>query len=285
MSIKMADSNHRIQGGYTSLPASNVPGSVPAAAGPDHIVLPFQGAESNLQTFPPSDARSKLLGSFPPSHEADDSFGSNAAESMGNEGRSGLPHVFKITSYRSYFNVDTADVSERIIQSFLVNRREFLEKTNHNPDMYGPFWICTTLIFVAAALGNYATYLSTHESWNLDISKVNWAAGLFYGYTCVLPLAIYFLLKYLNLSMGIVQLWCLYGYSLFVFIPASVLSIIPVEAFRWVIIAIAGLTSASFVAFNLKSHIGVSEWSIIIAIGSFVVQCCLALTLKIIFFR
>lgn len=276
----MADPNFRTHGGYTSLPASSLPGSVSAAPGPDHMVLPFK--ESNLETFPPpSDARSKLLGSFPPIKETDDS---NAAESSGNEGQGRIPRVFRIATYKPYFNVDTSDVLERILRSFLLNQGEFIKKTGQTPDLYGPFWICTTLIFVTASLGNYATYIMNYESWEFDISKVNWAAGIFYGYTCIVPLALYFLLKYLDLSLGAVQLWCLYGYSLFVFIPASVLSLIPLVAFKWAIIAAAGLISASFVALSLKSEIGMSERSFVIVVASFALQCCLAFTLKLIFF-
>jgi hypothetical protein len=92
---------------------------------------------------------------------------------------------------------------------------------------YGPFWICSTLVFLTAALGNLADYLAHKTSdgssaWHYDINTVTWSAGLFYGYVGIVPLALYFLLKYLGVISGLVQLWCLYGYSLFVFIPASV---------------------------------------------------------------
>lgn len=49
---------------------------------------------------------------------------------------------------------------------------------------YGPFWIATTLIFVSAVTGNYASYLSYRRNhsgeaagqqvWYYDINKV-WA--------------------------------------------------------------------------------------------------------------
>ena len=180
------------------------------------------------------------------------------------------------------------------------------------PCRYGPFWICTTLVFVAAALGNYADYLSNNASWQFNISKVNWAAGIFYGYTCILPLILYFFFNYIGASVGVVRLWCLYGYSLFAFIPASVsffctlileaclftsikwylldlyfqvLSIIPAETFRWLIIAMAGFVSTSFVTLNIKSHLASNEWSFIVVIGCLILHCCLALTLKFVFFR
>lgn len=92
---------------------------------------------------------------------------------------------------------------------------------------YGPFWICTTLIFVAASIGAFVTYLAhklQNKEWDYDINLVTWSAGLFYGYVTIVPLCLYVLLKYFSAPSGLVQLWCLYGYSLFVFIPASVSS-------------------------------------------------------------
>lgn len=90
---------------------------------------------------------------------------------------------------------------------------------------YGPFWICTTLIFVAAAIGTFVTYVAhklQNKEWAYDINLVTWSAGLFYGYVTVIPLCLYIVLKYFSAPSGLVQLFCLYGYSLFVFIPALV---------------------------------------------------------------
>jgi len=53
---------------------------------------------------------------------------------------------------------------------------------------------------------------------------MSWAACLIYGYICLVPL---------------VQLWCLYGYSLLIFILASILLIFPTEFLRWTVIALA----------------------------------------------
>ena len=90
---------------------------------------------------------------------------------------------------------------------------------------YGPFWICTTLIFVAAAIGTFVTYVAhklQKKDWNYDINLVTWSAGLFYGYVTLVPLLLYVILKYFSAPSGLVHLFCLYGYSLFVFIPALV---------------------------------------------------------------
>lgn len=93
---------------------------------------------------------------------------------------------------------------------------------------YGPFWICTTLIFVAASIGTFVTYIAhklKNKDWDYDINLVTWSAGLFYGYVTIVPLGLYVILKYFSAPSGLVQLLCLYGYSLFVFIPALVSSL------------------------------------------------------------
>ncbi|GAA0173232.1 hypothetical protein LIER_41486 [Lithospermum erythrorhizon] len=153
---------------------------------------------------------------------------------------------------------------------------------------YGPFWICTTLIFVAAAIGTFVTYVAhklQHKEWEYDITLVTWSAGLFYGYATIVPLLLYIILKYFSAPSGMVQLFCLYGYSLFIFIPALCLSVVPVEIFRWVIAGVAGFISATFVALNLRNHIvsAGESWFIIVA-GIFVLQLALSLALKLYLF-
>nr|GMD42159.1 protein YIPF1 homolog [Ipomoea batatas] len=201
---------------------------------------------------------------------------------------SGWLSVFTIAAYKPYFDVDTSDVLERIKDSLFPFSGAFTEKTSSSPDLYGPFWICTTLIFVAASIGTFVTYLShklQNKEWDYDINLLTWSAGLFYGYVLIVPLCLYVILKYFSAPAGIVQLFCLYGYSLFIFIPALCLSVVPFEIFRWVIAGVAGFMSATFVALNLKTHITSSgeRWFLIV-VGIFLLQLALALVLKLYLF-
>lgn len=62
---------------------------------------------------------------------------------------------------RPYFDVDTKDVVARMGSSIRGPiKADFLETTHDQPDLYGPFWIATTLIFVTAVAGNYADYIA-----------------------------------------------------------------------------------------------------------------------------
>lgn len=63
--------------------------------------------------------------------------------------------------YRPYFDVDTSQVLDRVAHSFLGPfRPSFMAATADSPDLYGPFWVATTLVLVTAVAGNYADYLS-----------------------------------------------------------------------------------------------------------------------------
>ncbi|KAJ4744842.1 Protein YIPF [Rhynchospora pubera] len=277
-------------GGYTSIDNQKVSGSVPAATGPDPAAVRF--TDSNLQTFPPSETQGKISAVFRPPQDADDTFSRPGKGAKGSSDESGQAtgwfSMFSVAAYKPYFDVDTSDVVERIRDSLFPFKDSFNEKTTDNPDLYGPFWICTTLIFVAAAIGTFVTYLAhkwQKKDWNYDINLITWSAGLFYGYVTVVPLGLYLILKYFSAPSGLVQLFCLYGYSLFVFIPASCLSIVPIEIFRWVIAGVAGFMSATFVAVNLRAHIVSSgeRWFLIVA-GIFLLQLALAVVLKLYFF-
>ncbi|KAF6162810.1 hypothetical protein GIB67_029079 [Kingdonia uniflora] len=273
--------------GYTSLDNQKVSGSVAAVSDPGHVSVKF--TDSSLQTFPPSQAQGKISGGYRPPRDADDSFSKPAHGSSSDEPESGgWMRKFMVSAYKQYFDVDTSDVLERIKDSLIPFRGSFTEKTASNPDLYGPFWISTTLIFVAASIGTFATYLAhklQKKEWDYDINMVTWSACLFYGYVTIVPVVLYLLLKYFSAPSGLIQLWCLYGYSLFVFIPALCLSIVPVEIFRWVVAGVAGIMSATFVAHNLKVHIASAgeRWLLIVA-GIFLLQLGLAVVLKLYLF-
>ena len=63
---------------------------------------------------------------------------------------------FTIQSFQKYFDVDTIDVKDRILGAmthFNVEagfRDTILERNGSGPDLYGPFWVATTLVFFVA---------------------------------------------------------------------------------------------------------------------------------------
>ncbi|KAM3866280.1 protein YIPF1 [Diretmus argenteus] len=156
--------------------------------------------------------------------------------------------------YQTFFDVDTHQVKERIIGSVLPwPGKNFIHlHLRKNPDLYGPFWICTTLVFAIAISGNISSFLvQPNYKYVPEFRKVTIAATAIYSYASFVPLALWGLLlwrnnKVMNLvSYSFMEIVCVYGYSLSIYIPAVVLWIIPYEPLRWCSIVVALCLSGS----------------------------------------
>lgn len=158
-----------------------------------------------------------------------------------------------------------------------------------NPDLYGPFWICVTLVFSIAISGNMANYLQTASSakyhWKYDFHVVSYAATCIFLYAWLLPLALWGALKWTHNSRnteeeliqvyiiflfalclifillhyllhyciifvfqsyaapGLLELLCLYGYSLSIYIPVAFLWTIQIGWLQWSLVILATFLS------------------------------------------
>ncbi|ESW13836.1 hypothetical protein PHAVU_008G230200 [Phaseolus vulgaris] len=263
---------------YTGLPTSHLLGSVPAVITEENNTTKHVATDASVHVFPPNNGDRgtgyQTVG--------------RPTESFEQQPANNWRGVFSISSYSQYFDVDTDVVLIRLISSLNPVAGDFFSKIDANPDLYGLIWISTTLVFVLAALGNLATFLmqkhaDNSTSWSFDVSYMNVAACSIYGYAIVVPLAYYFFLQYMGSNASLIRFWCMWGYSLTIFIMSSFLLIIPVEFLRWVIILLTGVASASFVALNLRSYIEGNELSVAI-IAAFFLQIALAIFIKVWFF-
>lgn len=62
--------------------------------------------------------------------------------------------------YAQFFDVDTSAVLSRCWAA-LFPRANFLDVLEGNPDLYGPFWIATTVVLILFLGGTISQYLST----------------------------------------------------------------------------------------------------------------------------
>eukprot|EP01094_Clydonella_sp_ATCC50884_P012328 TRINITY_DN2234_c0_g1_i3.p1 TRINITY_DN2234_c0_g1~~TRINITY_DN2234_c0_g1_i3.p1 ORF type:complete len:402 (+),score=113.64 TRINITY_DN2234_c0_g1_i3:112-1206(+) len=162
---------------------------------------------------------------------------------------------WNISYYSFLFDVDTSDVLKRLLYSVFIYP-SFLDTTGDRPDLYGPFWISTTLIFVLGAMGNFATYASyvmkdREDEWEYDFSKVTFGALLIYCYLAIVPILFWTGFKYLDAPIGMLDSYCLFGYSLFAYVPASLAMVVPNEWARWGMVALAALVISAFYARNI----------------------------------
>ena len=74
----------------------------------------------------------------------------------------GLAMYCDVRFYQTFFNVTTDEVFERLKLAVISpHTSKFLEKVEGSPDLYGPFWIMATLVFLLAFAGNLAQYFES----------------------------------------------------------------------------------------------------------------------------
>lgn len=202
---------------------------------------------------------------------------------------------FNIKYYRCYFNVDTKDVGMRMLDSLLCAvRPNFLEKHGESPDLYGPFWISTTIVFLIAVVSNYIGWQNSGgegeaatAAWKYDTDKVTISAALFYGYVGVVGFGIWAVLRWFSGTVTLANIWCIYGYGLSIFLPISILCAIPSVLVRWVLVGASTLVSGLFILLNLRTPVfetaGAKAVPLYICMA--LLHLGLGLSLKLYFFR
>ncbi|XP_055457475.1 protein YIPF2 isoform X3 [Psammomys obesus] len=149
------------------------------------------------------------------------------------------PRFWTFDYYQSFFDVDTSQVLDRIKGSLLPHPgHNFVRHHLRNrPDLYGPFWICATLAFVLAVTGNLTLVLAQRRDPSIHYSpqfhRVTAAGIAIYCYAWLVPLALWGFLRWrqgMRERMGLysfLETVCVYGYSLFVFIPTVCSAVYP----------------------------------------------------------
>ncbi|GFQ68423.1 protein YIPF1 [Trichonephila clavata] len=182
-----------------------------------------------------------------------DSVGDENEDLLGTEKKEGTS-FWKFSYYQSFFDVDTDQVVQRIVWSMipLPGRATFLDRQiRPKPDLYGPFWIAATLVFSTAICANIANYLRTEgqsaHTWSYDFHKVSLSATAIYSYTFLLPIILWGLMWYRQSSnrYSLLEILCVYGYSLAIYVPISVLWVIQVAWFQWILVIIGATLSGA----------------------------------------
>merc|ERR550534_1062717 len=109
------------------------------------------------------------------------------------------------------------------------------------------------------------------------------------GYACliIVPLILFGLIKYAGTQSqpSYIELMSLYGYSLFPYIPACILNVVPFGWFRWIVVITAFAFSTTLLAKNVWEpirHTSKQALPIICVIVCF--HAGLALLLRVYFF-
>ncbi|EGC29720.1 hypothetical protein DICPUDRAFT_51115 [Dictyostelium purpureum] len=193
---------------------------------------------------------------------------------------------YEIPYYRFLFNVDTKEVGFRLMRSMVPIKFSFFNLIRENPDLYGPFWVLTSLVFIVSVSSNLNDYFHTEKDYQVNIKKIVYSAIAMYGYSIIIPAILWGIFKWMNLGLRLLDMLCIYGYAMFIYIPASVLCVIPNTLIQWIIVAVAAVVSGVFLVTNiftpLKEDFTKRGLIICAVIGG--LHLGLALVLKLYFF-
>jgi hypothetical protein len=188
----------------------------------------------------------------------------------------------RLESYTQYFDVDTADVTARIKAALTTFwqpdqfRTAVLGEAGTDdykgPDLYGPLWVCMTLIFMIAVTSNMSAYMhhrqeSSHaaaaaadgetieeERFEYDLHHLVHALTVVFSFVFGVPTFFWLAATCLGMPGVPLVLWiCCYGYSMVPFQVAALLAWIPWEIIEWLVLAVATACSGLLVVRNLST--------------------------------
>jgi len=186
-----------------------------------------------------------------------DAAGSTPSGGDGSAAPSGTSLFWTMSFYQQFFDVEDKDILNRVLYSMVpIPGKSFLQHhIRPKPDLYGPFWSCVTLIFSIAITGNIADYLTTslvgQAKWHYDFHKVTLASTAVFGYAGLVPAVLYGYLWWVGrggaLAVSFLELLCLYGYSVTIYIPISILWVICVKVgwLQWILVLVGATLSGA----------------------------------------
>lgn len=227
----------------------------------DRLISPFNTSSSSSSSLSSSsfNSASSLPSSFSPS---DNSLPASVVVDEDTSAEDARASFYQVGYYRHLFNVTTDKIAKRLFKAAITPfQKNFYdaEDPSDKPDLYGPFWVTTTLIFLLAAAGNFANYLvfmpsEEEPEWRYNFQKMTIGATVFYSYISVWPVLIYCLASRVGDEKSLVQIASIHGYSLVTFCPVCVICIAPFELVRWVSMGVVFIWSSLFLLRNIYTE-------------------------------
>ncbi|XP_075527458.1 protein YIPF1 isoform X5 [Dermacentor variabilis] len=182
----------------------------------------------------------------------DDEDESDELQLLNRERDASAPSFWKFSYYQSLFDVTTNDVLRRLLWSAIpqFSSPSYLEKhIRPNPDLYGPIWVGLTLVVTTSVSSNVASYLETagqsKDFWHTDYTRVSFASTAIMVYMFMVPLVLWAVLKYRKVESrySLLETLCLYGYSLAIYVPISILWAVHLTWLRWTLVVVGASLS------------------------------------------
>lgn len=146
-----------------------------------------------------------------------------------------------IEFYQPYFNITTKDITLRMVKSLFPFQGDFISTIRLNPDLWGPFWIVTSLIICLVITSNIGGLLKWFQA-PLEYKKISAVeafqkssvgASVIYSFSFCIPALLWMFSKYKGINLSLLEYICVYGYSFTSVIPATLLCMMNYEWVRY----------------------------------------------------
>lgn len=135
-------------------------------------------------------------------------------------------------------------------------------------------------------MANYLQHANAQYHWKYDFHLVSYAASAIFMYVLLIPFALWGLLRWSieqnNLDTleeiinpKLLELICIYGYSLFIYIPVSILWTIQVNWLQWLLVIVGACVSGYVLLLTLMSYLRPSKYKIFLILA--IIGCHLLL--------
>lgn len=143
-------------------------------------------------------------------------------------------------TYQSLFDVTQVDVLKRVGASFNPIKPKLKDALAEKADLYGPFWLYTTCIFLLTISEFFHNELNSSSTVSFDMARIPSSATLIYIWGFGIPVGLAFLLKQMiDSKLDIVRVISIYGYSWSSIAVAIIFCALPWNLTQWVTLAIA----------------------------------------------
>ena len=187
-----------------------------------------------------------------------------------------------------YFDVELNDIIQKLKGAIIPLNKVFYESIEQKPELYGPFWTFTTIIFLITVIGNLNGYLSSNNNFSSNFDFMPYSALFIYGFGFGVPLLIYLVSKFVfKIDIDFVSNLCVYGYSFVILIPVLFACIIPSDFLETIFLIYFLVHSSIFLFYNIYLLISEkapkAKYAILGILGGF--QLILFFSLKFYFFK
>lgn len=188
-----------------------------------------------------------------------------------------------LTFLQVYFDFETEEIIKRLIASLIPFNKNFINLVEKKPDLYGPFWIYTTLVFIVASAGSLTKYIHGADNEDYFQKFIPLAMSVIYGIGFCLPLIVKVLMYLFGSVTSFVLVLNIYAYSFSIYGPILILCI-PFEKLQWLLLFYAVLSSTCFLLLNfwkeLSKYVDNRKYFILGVIGIFQISLFFVIKLK-----